>query len=214
MRRTEWVRVICGREERRGSLSPCGRGRGEFTPLGFAQFDMVAYAHPGLLANRDAQTYQAMNQLFGTCPGQLPRSPISKVSTWPSSTPTVVSSANRPQKPTCSGTSKSRHPACTKWCSPSSAPASSGGPRESRAALNSWSSPRTSRSSVEPQTVKTSVQRNYRGAAITTEGPAGRMRPFSRVLRLEIARQSQPAKFRFPDHEMERPKPRASPLPS
>ena len=29
--------------------------RGEFTPLGFAQFDMVAYVHPGLLANREAQ---------------------------------------------------------------------------------------------------------------------------------------------------------------
>ena len=45
--------------------------RGEFTPLGFAQFDMVAYVHPGLLANREAQTNQAMNQLFGACP-QLP----------------------------------------------------------------------------------------------------------------------------------------------
>lgn len=63
--------------------------RGEFTPLGFAQFDMVAYVHPGLLANREAQTNQAMNQLFGTCP-RLPRSPTSKVSTWPSSTPTAV----------------------------------------------------------------------------------------------------------------------------
>ena len=30
--------------------------RGEFTPLGFAQFDMVTYVHPGLLANREAQT--------------------------------------------------------------------------------------------------------------------------------------------------------------
>ena len=74
--------------------------RGEFTPLGFAQFDMVAYVHLGLLANREAQTNQAMNQLFGTCP-RLPRSPTSKVSTWPSSTPTAVSSANRPRKPTC-----------------------------------------------------------------------------------------------------------------
>ena len=35
--------------------------RGEFTPLGFAQFDVVAYVHPGLLANREAQTNQAMN---------------------------------------------------------------------------------------------------------------------------------------------------------
>ena len=48
--------------------------RGEFTPLGFAQFDVVAYVHPGLLANCEAQTNQAMNQLFGTCP-RLPRSP-------------------------------------------------------------------------------------------------------------------------------------------
>ena len=30
--------------------------RGEFTPLGFAQFDMVAYVHLDLLANREAQT--------------------------------------------------------------------------------------------------------------------------------------------------------------
>jgi hypothetical protein len=67
--------------------------------LGFAQFDVVAYVHPGLLANREAQANQAMNQLFGTCP-RLPRSPTSKVSTWPSSTPTAVSSANRPRKPT------------------------------------------------------------------------------------------------------------------
>jgi hypothetical protein len=97
--------------------------RGEFTPLGFAQFDVVAYVHPGLLANREAQTNQAMNQLFGTCP-RLPRSPTSKVSTWPSSTPTAVSSANRPRKPTCSGISKSRHPACIRWCLPSNARAS------------------------------------------------------------------------------------------
>ena len=41
--------------------------RGELAPLGFAQFDMVAYVHPGLLANRDAQTNQATNQLFGAC---------------------------------------------------------------------------------------------------------------------------------------------------
>ena len=29
---------------------------------------MVAYVHLGLLANLDAQTNQAMNQLFGACP--------------------------------------------------------------------------------------------------------------------------------------------------
>src|SRR5271165_6643077 len=125
-----------------GVLLAAAHQRGEFTPLGFAQFDMVAYVHPGLLANREAQTNQAMNQLFGTCP-RLPRSPTSKVSTWPSSTPTAVSSANRPRKPTCSGTSKSRRPACIRWCSPSNEPASSDGPRESHAALRYWSSPRT-----------------------------------------------------------------------
>src|SRR6202453_4648579 len=144
------------------SESPAGLRRnshGEFTSLGFTQFDMVAYVHPGLLANREAQTNQAMNQLFGTCP-RLPRSPTSRVSTWPSSTPTAVSSANRPRKLTCSDTSKSRRPACTRWCSPSNAPASSGGPRASRAASTSWSSPRTSQCSVELETVKTSVQRN------------------------------------------------------
>ena len=42
----------------------------------------------------------------------------------------------------------------------SNAPASSGGPRASRAALRFWSSPRTSQSSVDLETVKTSVQRN------------------------------------------------------
>ena len=42
---------------------------------------MVAYVHLDLLANREAQTNQSMNQLFGTCP-RFPRSPISKVSTW------------------------------------------------------------------------------------------------------------------------------------
>ena len=133
---------------------------GEFTPLGFAQFDMVAYVHPGLLANRDAQTNQAMNQLFGACPRRLPRSPTSKVNTWPSSTPIAVFSASRPRKPTCSGTSKSRRPACTRWCSPSNAPASSGGPPASRAASRFWSNPRTFQSSVELQPVKTSVRGN------------------------------------------------------
>src|SRR5208337_3956903 len=110
-----------GREQNLGSFDLAGvmlaaaHQRGEFTPLGFAQFDMVAYVHPGLLANREAQTNQAMNQLFGTCP-RRPRLPKSKVSTWPSSTPTAVSSANRPRKPTCSGTSKSHHPASIRWC--------------------------------------------------------------------------------------------------
>ncbi len=116
-----------------GVMLAAAHQRGEFTPLGLVQFDMVAYVHPGLLANREAQTNQAMNQLFGACP-QLPRSPTSKVSTWPSSTPTAVSSANRPRKPTCSGTSKSRHPASIRWCSPSNAPTSSGGSPASRAA--------------------------------------------------------------------------------
>ncbi len=148
-----------GSFELAGVMLAAAHQRGEFTSLGFAQFDMVAYVHPGLLANREAQTNQALNQLFDTCP-RLPRSPISKVNTWPSSTPTAVSSANRPRKPTCSGTSKSRHPASIRWCSPSNAPASSGGPRASRAALRFWLSPRTSQSSVELETVKTSVQWN------------------------------------------------------
>jgi hypothetical protein len=81
-----------GREQNLGSFDLAGvmlaaaHQRDEFTPLGFAQFDMVAYVHPGLLANHEAQTNQAMNQLFGTCT-RLPRSPTSEVSTWPSSTP-------------------------------------------------------------------------------------------------------------------------------
>ena len=67
-----------GREQNLGSFDLAGvmlaaaHQRGEFTPLGFAQFDMVAYVHPGLLANREAQTNQAMNQLFGTCPRWIP----------------------------------------------------------------------------------------------------------------------------------------------
>jgi len=48
---------------------PLPASDGAFTPLGFAQFDMAAYVHPGLLANREAQTNEAMNQLFGACPG-------------------------------------------------------------------------------------------------------------------------------------------------
>src|SRR5271166_5794036 len=67
-----------GGEQNLGSLDLAGvllaaaHQRGEFTPLGFAQFDVVAYVHPGLLANRDAQTNQAMNQLFGACPRRIP----------------------------------------------------------------------------------------------------------------------------------------------
>src|SRR5271166_5310547 len=67
-----------GGEQNLGSLDLAGvllaaaHQRGEFTPLGFAQFDVVAYVHPGLLANRDAQTNQAMNQLFGACPRRPP----------------------------------------------------------------------------------------------------------------------------------------------
>lgn len=48
-----------------GAMPAAADQRGQFTPLGFAQFDMVAYVHPGLLSNREAQTNQAMNQLFG-----------------------------------------------------------------------------------------------------------------------------------------------------
>src|SRR4029077_8992650 len=36
-----------------GVMLAAAHQHGEFTPLGFAQFDMVAYVHPGLLANRD-----------------------------------------------------------------------------------------------------------------------------------------------------------------
>ena len=101
----------------------------------------------------------AMNQLSGTCP-RLPRSPdkqgqylafiyaYSRIFRQP------------PAEADDAAASKSRHPARIRWCSPSNALASSGGPRASRAALRFWSSPRTSQSSVELQTVKTSVQRN------------------------------------------------------
>src|ERR1700722_1733168 len=50
------------RRSERGSFDLAGvmlaaaHQRREFTPLGFAHFDMAAYVHPGLLANREAQT--------------------------------------------------------------------------------------------------------------------------------------------------------------
>ena len=37
-----------------GVMLSAAHQRGEFTPLGFAQFDVVAYVHPGLLANRES----------------------------------------------------------------------------------------------------------------------------------------------------------------
>src|SRR5215467_11819398 len=91
--------------------------------------DVAAYVHSGLLANRTAaaQANRTMNQLFGTCPQ---RSPTSRASTWPSFTLTAVSSAAHPRKPTCSATSRSRHPASTRWCSPWNATALSDGPQE------------------------------------------------------------------------------------
>ena len=72
-----------GGEQNLGSFDLAGvmlaatHQRGEFTPLGFAQFDMVAYVHLDLSRRslaREAQTNQSMNQLFGTCP-RFPRSP-------------------------------------------------------------------------------------------------------------------------------------------
>ena len=73
----------------------------------------------------------------GACPRRSLRSPTSKVSTWPSSTPTAAFRADHPQKLICRGTSRSRRRACTRWCSPSNAPVSSGAHRVSPAALNS-----------------------------------------------------------------------------
>jgi hypothetical protein len=43
-----------------GVMLAAPQQRGEFTPLGFAQFDVVAYVHPGLLANREAQTNESI----------------------------------------------------------------------------------------------------------------------------------------------------------
>ena len=148
-----------GSFELAGGVLAAADERGEFGALGFSQLDVVAYVHSGLLANRTAvaQANHTMNQLFGTCPQP---SPTSRASTWPSFTPTAVSSAAHPRKPTCSGTSKSRRPASTKWCSASNAPASSDGRQEPHEASSFWSSQRTCRSSAELQTVKTSVQRN------------------------------------------------------
>ena len=71
------------------------------------------------------------NQLFGTCP-RLPRSPTSKVSTWPSSTPTAVSSANRPRKPDMQRHFQVSPPSVHGRCSPSNAPASSADPGVAR----------------------------------------------------------------------------------
>ena len=47
-----------------------------------------------------------------------------------------------------------------------------------------------------------------RGDAALLGGLRIEFRPFSRRPAPEIARQSQPAKFRFPDHEMEKAEPR------
>ena len=52
-----------GSFELAGAMPAAAHQRGEFTPLGFAQFDMVAYVHPGLLADREAQTDQAMRSI-------------------------------------------------------------------------------------------------------------------------------------------------------
>ena len=95
-----------GSFELAGGMLAAAQQRGEFTALGFAQFDMVAYVHPGLLSF-EAQTNQ-LNRLAGVTPP--PPSPTSRASTWPSSTPTAACSAARRPKPTCSGTSKSPHP--------------------------------------------------------------------------------------------------------
>ena len=52
---------------------------GEFTPLGFAQFDMVAYVHPRASSQiATPRRIRLWNQLFGACPRRLPRSPTSK----------------------------------------------------------------------------------------------------------------------------------------
>ena len=126
--------------------------RGCARPLGSRHRRARGRAH-----HREAQTNQAMNQLFGTCP-QLPRSPTSKVSTWPSSTPTAVSSAIRLAEADMQRTSKSRRLACIRWCSPRTRRPHQADPASR--ALRFWSSPRISQSSVELETVQTSVQRN------------------------------------------------------
>ena len=109
-----WARLICGRNACR-----CPPAR-RVHPLGFAQFGYGSVCFIRASSRiATPQTNQAIDPIvWRVSPTTFPCSPTSKVNTWPSSTPIAGSSANRPRKPTCSGTSKSRHPACTRCAHP------------------------------------------------------------------------------------------------
>src|SRR5665213_4294144 len=92
--------------------------RGQFTTLGFAQFDVVKYVHPGPPRDPRRQMNQQMNQLFAVCPRRLSPSPSSRASIWPSSMPTHACSVSLPPKPTCSATSGSPRQPSTQYTVP------------------------------------------------------------------------------------------------
>ena len=62
--------------------------RGEFTPLGFAQFDMVAYVHLDLSQIARAQTESVYRSIVWHVSPVPPFTDKQGFSTWPSSTPT------------------------------------------------------------------------------------------------------------------------------
>ncbi len=79
-----------------------------------------------------------------------PVSPKNRASISPSSMPTPVSTEDRPPKPTCSATSKSRRQRSIRWSSPSNVEASSDGSHDSQGASRSSSLPKTCRSYDDP----------------------------------------------------------------
>jgi hypothetical protein len=81
--------------------------RGEFTPLRFAQFDMIAYVHLGLLRESlgpDESDYESIAWRTSPAPPFTDKQGQYLAFIY----------ANPPRKPTCSGTSSSRTPACAR----------------------------------------------------------------------------------------------------
>ena len=86
---------------------------------------MVAYVDPGLLANREAQNSGYKSIIWHVSPAPPFTAKQGQYLAFIYAYSRIF--RQPPRKPTCSGASKSRHPAWIRWCSPSNAPASSGG---------------------------------------------------------------------------------------
>ena len=91
---------------------------------------MVAYVHPGLLANRDAQTNQAMNTIWRV-------SPTTPFTDKQGQYLAFIYAYSRIFRQPPAEADMQRHfqvspPSVHQMCSPSNAPASSGGPRVAR----------------------------------------------------------------------------------